>query len=119
MNQHHVQHEVHDGHHHAQLHRRARVSRRAERAAQHEEDQHATRESEQDAQVGHRFGFHGRSGIHDIQQPRRREIPKRRHDAERDPDRREKRLVHDTVDLLRISGAGEAGHQHTHSREQR
>ena len=56
----------------------------ADRSAplEHEEHQHAAAEHEHDAQERQRFGFHGGRRVDEVEQPRRREVAERRHDAE-------------------------------------
>src|SRR6266498_1555141 len=78
-NQHDVQHEIQYGHRDTEHHRRPRVAGRAQCAAEHEEDQHAGREAEQDAEVWLRFRLHRVRGIDEVEEPGRRDIPDRRH----------------------------------------
>ena len=63
-----VEHDVQHRHRDAEHHRRARVAGRAQRAAQHEEHQHAAAEQEHDAQERQRFGLHRGRGVHEIEQ---------------------------------------------------
>ena len=114
-----VEREIEHRHRDAEHHRRARITGRPQRRAQHEEHHHAADEDEHDAEERQRFGFDGRRGVDEIEQPRGCEIAERRHDAERQERRGEKRLVHGAVDFLGIACTGEARHQHAHPREQR
>ena len=114
-----IEDEIHDRHRDAEDHRGSRIPRRAQRSAQHEEDHHAARKPEHDAQIGLRFRLHRRSRVHDLQKPGRREVSYRRQDPEGNADRREERLVHDTVDLVRLTGSCKPRHEHTHPREKR
>ena len=98
---------------HAEHHRCASVSRRPQRAGEHEEDHlpHARRED--DAEEGECLGLHGRRRIHEIEQPRRQEIADRRDDR-RQPDRRDERLINRAVHPFLVARAGETRDEHTH-----
>ena len=62
--------------------------------------------------------LHLGSGLDDVEKCRRCEVADRRHEG-RQSHRRQKRLVDDAVDLLRLIRAGKARHQHGHAGEQR
>ena len=71
------QHEAHD-------HRRPRVAGGAERAAQHEEHQHAAAGHEHDAEERQRLGLHRGRGVHQVEQAGAEEVPERSHHQHRD-----------------------------------
>ena len=101
------------------MQRGAGVPRRAQRAADHEEEQGPETADEHDAEEGQGLQAHGGRGVHHAEQ-RGGEQPaeRRQHEA---PQRHggEERLVDGPVDLLGIVGAREARHQHAHAAEHR
>ena len=118
-NENHVQHQVQHRHRNAKPHRRARVARRSQRGTQHEEHEHAADEHEHDADERKRFRLHRGRGVHQIEQPWRREIAERRHDAERQKGGRKERLIDRAIDLVRLTRPGKSSNQHAHAREDR
>jgi hypothetical protein len=115
----HVERDVEHRENSAQVQRRARVTRRAERAADHEEHQHADAEQEQRAEVRQRLGLYRWTRVDEPQQRRREDVADRRENSDRQEQRREKRLVDRTVNLIGLVRAGEPGDQHTHPGKQR
>ena len=114
-----VEHQVEHGGHDAEHHRRPGVPRGAERAAQHVEHQHPAAEQEHDAEEGERLRLHRGLRVHQVEQGGGEHIAEWRDHQDRQTDGGEERLVHGAVDLVGVSRTGEAGHQHTHAREQR
>ena len=110
-----VEREVHHRQADAEIERGARVAGRAQRPAQHEEQQHAQAAGEHQPQVGQRDRLHLRRGAGQIQQPRRGDVADRREHAERQEDRGEEGLVDDAVHRVGVTGAGVPRHQHAHA----
>jgi hypothetical protein len=114
-----VQQDVEHRHRHAEDHRRARISGRAQRAAQHEEDHGTARRHEHDAQEGQGFLLHRRRRVDEIEQPRRQEVTEGREDADGEADCDEEGLVHRPVHHLLVAGARVTGDEHAHPAEER
>ena len=105
-------------HHHAEPQRCARIAGGAKRAAQHEENHHPDDAEEHGAEERQRLGLHRRRGVDEIEQRGRRQPPHRPENG-RHAGRGQERLIHDTVHLLVIVGAGEPRHEHAHPAEHR
>ncbi len=115
----HVQRDVQHRDDEAEPQRRFRVAGGAQSTAEHEEHQRAGAEHEHDAQVGKRLGLHGGGGVDEVEQRGREHVAERRHHAERQADRREKRLVDRAVDLVGLVASREPCDQHAHAGKQR
>ena len=113
-----LKHDRQHRHRHAEPQRRVRITGGAEGAAQHEEHHHAEDADEHCSQERQRLVLHLRRGVDDVEQRRRGEVADGRQ-QHRQAERREKRLVDDAVDLLRLVRAGESRDQDAHPGEQR
>ena len=117
-NQRHVERDGEDRHRQAEAQRRLRIARGAERAAQHEEHHETDDADEHRAEKRQRLRAHFGRGVDERQQPRRREPAD---DAQRrgESRRRQKGLIDDTIDLLRVARSRKARDEHGHAREHR
>jgi hypothetical protein len=118
-NQHDVEADVQDRHRDAQTQRRFRIARGAQRAAEHEKQQHAETVQEHDPQIRKRFALNFGGCVDQIEQHGREEPAERRKDAERERSGGQERLVHGAIDGFVIVRAREARDQHAHSGKQR